>query len=587
MRFSVGGESSPSRVEPSQRIGAVWALLAVVWAAALPGCRGLGQQEPTEALATYRDGAVTRAELERFLATRASKGPRGRRLDAATRNRTLREIGAREILLAEATPPGEVLRRIGEAVADEVYEEAMRERLGWNRVEISDAEARAYYAEHRAELGRPERLRLQHIFLRAESEALDPSAREAARARIEAIRRQALAGRDFGDLARQFSDSADGSAGGWMMLERGARAVKAFADVAWKLEKGEIGEVVESASGFHLAKLDSRTPAIAPPFEEAREAVVDRLRAASSARMESEYLAETGPRYGFERHYSMLHDRDVADDAVLFRLGGESYTLATMLEELPERKYLPQYYGGYFARIEGFLDGEALRRILVKEARREEAANPRLGTRVSQAMWSAQTSHLLERRLELWAQALDEAVLWEHYEQGKALYQSPRLRSVSVIRLPRSRAENLWVTVARAERLAKEIRSGADFGEIARRESHHVSSRAGGRLVDFTDDELAVQIHGWMRGQRVVDGLEVGEISEPYIGEVYDSDGGRHVSTGVYIVRLDAETPIRQASFRDAKDRVRASYLRRHRAAALEAVVEETLAHWEFRVLTK
>ncbi len=74
-----------------------------------------------------------------------------------------------------------------------------------------------------------------------------------AKARAEDARQRALAGDDFAELAREYSDDP-GSApdGGNLGRFNRGQMVPAFSDAAFKLDPGGISEVVESDFGFHV-----------------------------------------------------------------------------------------------------------------------------------------------------------------------------------------------------------------------------------------------------------------------------------------------------------------------------------------------
>ena len=77
--------------------------------------------------------------------------------------------------------------------------------------------------------------------------------REEAFARASEIRERILAGEDFTELAREYSDDR-GSAqvGGELGEFTRAQMVKPFADAAFALEPGGVSEVIESEFGFHV-----------------------------------------------------------------------------------------------------------------------------------------------------------------------------------------------------------------------------------------------------------------------------------------------------------------------------------------------
>jgi len=102
---------------------------------------------------------------------------------------------------------------------------------------------------------------------------------EEARGRAEEVRRKALAGADFAELAREFSDdpSAKNNKGDLGSFSRG-RMVKPFEDAAFALEKpGDISPLVKSPFGYHVIKLHGKVPARKRPFDEVKAGLIEDL----------------------------------------------------------------------------------------------------------------------------------------------------------------------------------------------------------------------------------------------------------------------------------------------------------------------
>jgi parvulin-like peptidyl-prolyl isomerase len=115
-----------------------------------------------------------------------------------------------------------------QAVAlDRIYEAELAKKL-----EPTDAEINDYFAKH------PE---------------LDP---KVSRDKAEELRKRALAGEDFGKLAKENSDEpgAKESGGDLNWFGRG-RMLKEFEDVAFKLKDNEISDVVETKYGYHIIQV--------------------------------------------------------------------------------------------------------------------------------------------------------------------------------------------------------------------------------------------------------------------------------------------------------------------------------------------
>lgn len=122
-------------------------------------------------------------------------------------------------------------------------------------LEVTEGETKRYYTEHLSELPkRPETVRLAHILIAPKaSEALEEKALE----RILEAQRKVLAGEDFAEVAREFSDdpsAGNGGSLGYIVLED--LNSPAFETAARKLTVGETSDPVLTQFGYHLIKLE-------------------------------------------------------------------------------------------------------------------------------------------------------------------------------------------------------------------------------------------------------------------------------------------------------------------------------------------
>ena len=154
---------------------------------------------------------------------------------------------------------------------------------------------RTRYEARKNEFDRPEQARVRHILKRFEPG--DEAAKQAARERIEALRKRVESGEDFAAVAKDASeDPATKDAGGDLgFVSRGA-VVKPLEDAAFAQQPGALGEVIESPQGFHLLRVEEHRPARVVPFEEAQAQVAAELArqdaAAAVARARAEKLSQ-------------------------------------------------------------------------------------------------------------------------------------------------------------------------------------------------------------------------------------------------------------------------------------------------------
>lgn len=133
-----------------------------------------------------------------------------------------------------------------------------------------------------------EQVTAAHILVKAEQGKITPEEDAAALAKIKGIRDRALAGEDFGALAKEFSeDPGSRNNGGEYTFGRG-RMVPEFEKAAFEQEIGVVGEPVRTSYGYHIIKVSQRTPGHDVTFEEVagtikegmrREAVAEKVQA--------------------------------------------------------------------------------------------------------------------------------------------------------------------------------------------------------------------------------------------------------------------------------------------------------------------
>lgn len=134
-------------------------------------------------------------------------------------------------------------------------------------VSVTAEETRAYYDTHPELFTAPERVRARHILLRVSADAGEAAAQQA-RGTLEELRRRALAGEDFADLAQQYSQDPSASAGGDLGYFGPGDMVEPFERAAFALEVGGISGIVITSFGYHLIQLVDRTAPSTVEFEQ-------------------------------------------------------------------------------------------------------------------------------------------------------------------------------------------------------------------------------------------------------------------------------------------------------------------------------
>lgn len=149
--------------------------------------------------------------------------------------------------------------------------------------------------------GASEQVRARHILISTLDESNNPLPEEEkakAKEKAEDILAKAKAGEDFAALAKEYSeDPGSKDNGGEYTFTRG-RMVDEFEDTAFNLEIGEISDLVETNYGYHIIKVEEKTPGTEEDIQELKDyekSVEDQM---------SEYQKQTS----FEEIYNTWKD---------------------------------------------------------------------------------------------------------------------------------------------------------------------------------------------------------------------------------------------------------------------------------------
>ncbi len=170
--------------------------------------------------------------------------------------------------MTEAQVRDEIRR--GEAV-----QKLIRDRFE-SSAQVSEKEARSFYDTHSEAFVRPEQVRARHILVRPDPDGGEQG-EQAAREKLQDLRKQAEGGKDFEELAKEHSEGPSSEQGGDLGYFPRGKMAKPFEDAAFALEPGEMSDVVKTRFGYHLIKLEDRKPEGVLPFEDVQQAVQQHL----------------------------------------------------------------------------------------------------------------------------------------------------------------------------------------------------------------------------------------------------------------------------------------------------------------------
>ncbi|HEX6202089.1 MAG TPA: peptidyl-prolyl cis-trans isomerase [Thermoanaerobaculia bacterium] len=275
------------------RDGVVILLFVVLTGAALAGCRPTPAQAPPELVATVGGDDVRWEEFETYLERHL--GESGASLGSDVLSELFDQYLSERLLVRLAIERG--LAAAGAEANGASRRRAVDRLLAAEdgaRDAPTDEETAAFYAAHRDDFQRPERVRLRQILLD------DRAAADQALAELRA-------GADFEELgARLAADPTIAAEAGPQGELSRDDLPRAFADAIFALAPGEISEVVAADYGFHLFQVVERLPSEVVPLEEARTEIVRRLHQEAADRRLEALIEQARRRYDVA-----VHDRNL------------------------------------------------------------------------------------------------------------------------------------------------------------------------------------------------------------------------------------------------------------------------------------
>jgi len=163
-----------------------------------------------------------------------------------------------------------------------------------SRVIVSPLEAKRYYDEHVKDFTSPEAYHVLTITVRKPAEA-DKGKVPAVnpREKLEGLRSDIMKGVvSFGDAAKKNSEDTHAEEGGDMGLMSKGQFIPQLEEAIFKLQPGEVTQVLETEIGYHIFKLVEKTPERVKSFEEARTGVEDIIYSEKSKKRFDEWMAQ-------------------------------------------------------------------------------------------------------------------------------------------------------------------------------------------------------------------------------------------------------------------------------------------------------
>jgi peptidyl-prolyl cis-trans isomerase C len=316
-----------------------WVLVAFL-ALALVGSSALAEekQPPEGKVAVVNGSVITRADFDREMSRvrqrlfSMGKPPSDSQL-AKIKKEVLESLIGRELLYQESEKKGvivdeaavnEELSKLKERFPSEaefrsilsranLSETAFKSELKHGmaiqqfidkqfvqKITVSDEESKTYYDSHPDLFKQPERIRARHILIKVDPGA-DESQKAEARKKIKEIQEKVQKGEDFAALAKESSEGPSSAKGGDLGYFRRGQMVKSFEEAAFRLQPGEVSEIVETGYGYHLIMVIDKKPETTIAYKDVKDRLEQHLKREKVRKEVSLYVEKLEEKAKVER----------------------------------------------------------------------------------------------------------------------------------------------------------------------------------------------------------------------------------------------------------------------------------------------
>jgi peptidyl-prolyl cis-trans isomerase C len=140
---------------------------------------------------------------------------------------------------------------------------------------VSEEALRKVYDEASKQMAAEQEVRARHILFVVPQDAPDKDAKDAeAKAKLDGVIARLKKGEDFVALANELTEDPSGKEnGGDLSYFTKDQMVPEFADVAFKMEPGQVSGPVKTPFGWHVIKLEDKRQKQPPEFDKVRSQV--------------------------------------------------------------------------------------------------------------------------------------------------------------------------------------------------------------------------------------------------------------------------------------------------------------------------
>jgi peptidyl-prolyl cis-trans isomerase D len=170
------------------------------------------------------------------------------------------------------------------------------------KVQVSTDEIKRYYDQQKEQFKTPKKVKAREILIKINP--ADPPEKVAEkRKKAEEILEKAKKTKDFGSLARQYSESATASTGGDLGWVQEGTVIESVGKALFSAKKGEVSGPVMGRDGLYIFKIEDMTEEKLKPFDEVKNQIFEGLK--------KQKANNEASRRSDEAFYSLFRSRDL------------------------------------------------------------------------------------------------------------------------------------------------------------------------------------------------------------------------------------------------------------------------------------
>ena len=209
-----------------------------------------------------------------------------------------------------------------------------------SKVQVSSDEIKRYYDSRKDTFKIPKQVRGRDILIKAGPQDT-PDQLEAKKKKIEEILEKAKKTKDFGSLAKQYSEAENASKGGDIGWIQKGMFGEQIESLLFSMKAGDLSGVLAARDGFHILKIEEVKEEKQKSFEEVKDQILQALKK-EKAKAEASRKAE-------DAFYSLFRSRDLEGHSREKDVPIKTTGLFKEGDEIPDIGKNPAFYSSAFS----------------------------------------------------------------------------------------------------------------------------------------------------------------------------------------------------------------------------------------------